>query len=137
MSAGERTTLTYHGDCLADLRVVFDNRSAEERRNLDLCGLHGVIVRPGWTTTDALMPLPSLASAAAGTRATQVTVHNHSGHVVQHLFVFPQGSGERGSDLLAAQSLEDLREFGVTVNRPPGTCRFSAQIVYGGKLVRP
>ena len=130
LSAGERTNVTYHGDCLADLRVVFDNRSAEERRNLDLCGLHGVIVRPGWTTADALTPLPA---PAAGRH------HGDRGHrsrpvrpCGKHLFVFPQGSAERGPDLLAAQSLENSRDLGVTLNRPAGTCRFAAHVVYGG-----
>ncbi len=59
LSTGERTTLTYHGSCLADVRIVYDNRSAEERRNVDVCTLHGVDIRPGWTTLDLLAPLPS------------------------------------------------------------------------------
>jgi hypothetical protein len=57
LSAGDRATVTWHGDCLSDLRVVFDNGSAEERRALDLCGLHGIDVQPGWTTAERLSPL--------------------------------------------------------------------------------
>ena len=57
LSVGDRATVTYRGGCLADLRVVFDNRSAEERRELDLCALRGVRVQPGWTTADVLAPL--------------------------------------------------------------------------------
>jgi hypothetical protein len=66
LSSGDRITVTYHGDCLADLRVVFDNRSAEERRNLDFCGLHGVVVRPGWTTANTLPPLPGQPAGKPG-----------------------------------------------------------------------
>jgi hypothetical protein len=38
--------------CLADLRIVFDNRSAEERRDLDLCAHARLDIRPGWTTNE-------------------------------------------------------------------------------------
>lgn len=62
LSAGDHITLTYRGSCLADVRVVYDNRSAEERRTLDVCALHGVDIRPGWTTADLLAPL-SVAAA--------------------------------------------------------------------------
>jgi hypothetical protein len=40
--------------CLADLRVVFENRSAEERRDLDLCAHAKLEIRPGWTTNEDL-----------------------------------------------------------------------------------
>ncbi len=64
ISVGDRAVLTYHGGCLADLRVVFNNRGAEERRDLDLCMLGGVRVRPGWTTADTLSPIaPPVAGA--------------------------------------------------------------------------
>lgn len=65
LSTGERATLTYRGSCLADVRIVFDNRSAEERRNVDVCTLHGIDVKPGWTTLDYLPPLAPAQAAAA------------------------------------------------------------------------
>jgi hypothetical protein len=64
LSVGDRTTVSYRGDCLEDMRIVYDNRSAEERRDLDLCGLHGVVVQPGWTTADHLAPLPAQTASA-------------------------------------------------------------------------
>ncbi len=50
MSVGEQRTLTFHGPCAADVRVVFSNRAAEERRGLDLCLNPNLRVEPGWTT---------------------------------------------------------------------------------------
>lgn len=47
---GESVALPYRGDCTADLRVVFANRAAEERRGLDLCATPRLTIAPGWTT---------------------------------------------------------------------------------------
>jgi hypothetical protein len=52
MSVGEQRTLTFHGPCAADVRVVFSNRAAEERRGLDLCVNPTLRIVPGWTTQD-------------------------------------------------------------------------------------
>jgi hypothetical protein len=52
MSVGEERALTFHGTCLADVRIVFANRAAEERRGLDLCKTPVLRIVPGWTTAD-------------------------------------------------------------------------------------
>jgi len=43
--------------CRADLRVVFDNRSAEERRDIDICAHSKLDIKPGWTMSDDLAAL--------------------------------------------------------------------------------
>jgi hypothetical protein len=50
LSAGEQRAIDFHGDCIADVRVVFSNRAAEERRGLDLCANPVLTIAPGWTT---------------------------------------------------------------------------------------
>jgi len=60
ISVADRRAVIWHGDCYADLRVVFENRAAEERRGVDLCALPALSIEPGWTTTDAL-PVPKAA----------------------------------------------------------------------------
>ena len=52
MSVGEQRNVTFRGPCIADVRVVFANRAAEERHGLDLCALSNLRVAPGWTTMD-------------------------------------------------------------------------------------
>lgn len=52
MSVGEDRKIDFNGPCRADVRVVFTNRAAEERRNLDLCANPVLRVAPGWTTQD-------------------------------------------------------------------------------------
>jgi hypothetical protein len=52
ISVGERGTITWRGACTVDIRVVFENRAAEERRGIDLCRRSGLSIEPGWTTAD-------------------------------------------------------------------------------------
>lgn len=52
LSTGEERAVTFRGDCNADVRVVFSNRAAEERRGLNLCAHPRLVIAPGWTTAD-------------------------------------------------------------------------------------
>lgn len=52
MSVGEERKIAFRGDCIADIRVVFSNRAAEERRGLDLCAKPLLRISPGWTTDE-------------------------------------------------------------------------------------
>lgn len=52
ISVGEERHVEFQGDCRADVRVVFANRAAEERRGLDLCANPTLRITPGWTTQD-------------------------------------------------------------------------------------
>ncbi len=68
ISVGAQRQLTWHGDCDADLRVVFENRAAEERRGVNLCAVPALSIEPGWTTADVL-PVPKAGSPAEATAA--------------------------------------------------------------------
>lgn len=50
LSVGAARKLSYRGDCIADLRIVFENRAAEERRGIDFCAASSIRISPGWTT---------------------------------------------------------------------------------------
>jgi hypothetical protein len=54
ISMGATQDVKAYVGCRADLRVVFDNRSAEERRDIDICAHPKLDIRPGWTTNDDL-----------------------------------------------------------------------------------
>jgi len=51
---GARREAELEGDCRADLRIVFDTGAAEERRDIDICALSTVVLRPGWTVEEPL-----------------------------------------------------------------------------------
>ena len=56
---GERGHIVYRGVCTADVRVVFENRAAEERRGIDVCRHPILSIEPGWTTADELPAPPA------------------------------------------------------------------------------
>jgi|GEM_PF-5934456 len=57
ISVGDSGTVAFRGPCTADIRIVFENRAAEERRGIDLCRRTTLSIEPGWTTSDDL-PVP-------------------------------------------------------------------------------
>jgi hypothetical protein len=73
LSIGDSRTIGYRGPCTADLRVVFDNAAAEERRALDLCAAPALIIEPGWTTSDRPR-VPVSAEAPAGGDAANAII---------------------------------------------------------------
>jgi hypothetical protein len=124
ISAGDSRSIGYRGPCTADLRVVFDNRAAEERRGLDLCATPSLVIEPGWTTADT-------PRVPAGKMAIDIV--NRSGRAVRRLYLFPEGGADQGRDLLGGTALAAGTR--VTVNLPRGdACRFTAHVVPGGDV---
>jgi hypothetical protein len=64
ISVKDHRDLTWRGDCDVDVRVVFANHAAEERRGVDLCQAPAVSIEPGWTTAESL-PVPKADATAS------------------------------------------------------------------------
>ena len=121
ISVGDSAEVTYHGACAADLRVVFENRAAEERRGLDLCETPAIDIRPGWTTADVVP-----TAAPDGIRLT-----NESGHALLAFSLRPEHGDAVSRDVLGALTLAN----GETLQLPfakGGVCRFDAHAVFDG-----
>ena len=125
ISAGDRREVTWRGNCNSDLRVVFENRAAEERRGINLCETPVISVEPGWTTADAL-PAPNAEMPV------EIAVSNRSGHVVTELFLAPEGAAGPGQDVLGAGVLGDDLVVHLPFVRGEA-CRFNARVVFVGK----
>ncbi|MXP62370.1 hypothetical protein E0493_03255 [Roseomonas sp. M0104] len=54
LERGGRAELVLRSACEIDLRVVFANGGAEERRGLNICDNGLVVLRPGWTLAERL-----------------------------------------------------------------------------------
>jgi hypothetical protein len=127
ISVGDSATLHYRGDCVADLRVVFDNRSAEERRGIDICASRRIVVQPGWTTADTLP-----TEARPGNETVQLDVTNRTGRRITGLYLLPEGKAENGPELLGNGGLDDGGHVTIAFPRPAMTCRFAARVQFGG-----
>jgi hypothetical protein len=126
ISVGEAAVVHYRGDCVADIRVVFDNRGAEERRAVDLCASRRIAVQPGWTTADVVP-----TEAQPGDETLQLTVSNGTGQRVEALYLFPDGSARHGPELLGSAGLAPGASVTIAFARPAATCRFAAHVVFG------
>jgi hypothetical protein len=123
ISVGEEATISYRGDCVGDVRVVYDNRAAEERRGIDLCASHRIAIQPGWTTADIV---PSAGPPPE--QPVQLVVTNRTGRRVESLVVFPDKGQPQGPNLLGSGGLEDGASVTVAFARPAGVCRFGARV---------
>jgi hypothetical protein len=131
ISVGDRANVTYRGECVADLRVVFDNRSAEERHGVDVCTIDRIVIQPGWTTADSVA-----APDGGAADPLPLTVTNSSGYDVDQLYVFPDGAPDRGPDLLAGAALANGAQSSVALERR-GACTFSVHAVATDKRPQP
>jgi hypothetical protein len=121
---GEARGITWRGACTADLRAVFDNGAAEERRLMNLCASPVLAIRPGWTTEDA--PAPAEDS---------LVLANQSGSPITEFYIFPSDAPadaeDRGHDLLGNSVLANGGQARLPFRRD-GTCRFDARAAHGG-----
>ncbi len=125
LQPGARFTTAVPGQgCSYDVRVVFDNGGAEERRRVDLCAVTTIVISPGWTTADDIG-----AGASAAPAAGEVSIVNRSGRVVFELFVFPDGDANRGPDRLGADTMADGAAVRVPAATPPA-CASTVALTY-------
>ena len=124
IGAGAEGRVRYRGACTADLRVVFDNRAAEERRGVDICAHPRLIVRPGWTTAEEVPALPPPVPSG------EIVLLNATGQPITELFLQPDGQAD-GPDVLGNAVLPPGGRLAVAFERGP-TCRYSARIRHGG-----
>ena len=135
LARGEESELTYRGECVVDLRVVFDNSSAEERREADICDRTHVVIGPGWTTTDEIpsteadLPLANPAVATRAETGEEMTVVNVTGRTVEELYVFPEGAANEGPDRFGSDVVEDGGNHRFRLDRR-GACHFTVRGVY-------
>lgn len=114
LAVDEDTTVEMEGACLADLRIVFAEGAAEERRALDICATTRIVLRPGWVVAERLDEeepvLPEPAAQAPGA----LRLRNGGGLPIIAVHAGPPG-GPRGEDRLG----DDILPIGMTLEIEP------------------
>ena len=106
LAPGARQVVTIEGSCQADLRIIFENRSAEERRGVDICNASIISLRPGWTLEERLGPPAEAAGPEkAVLRQGSVRLRNAATLPVVELYADPAGAAQRGPDRLGQSVL--------------------------------
>ncbi|MDB5369506.1 MAG: hypothetical protein JWP20_1064 [Roseomonas sp.] len=103
LDRGGRHEVTLHGGCEVDLRIVFANGGAEERRGVDICATSLIVLRPGWTLAEKLDQNPG-AIEPGPPREGSVRLRNAGRSPIVELYVQDQGA-PRGTDRLGATVL--------------------------------
>ncbi|MCS6855760.1 MAG: hypothetical protein NZ523_13555 [Elioraea sp.] len=112
------------GRCLYDIRVVYADGSAEERRRVNVCAVAEVSFSRG--------PAQAERSAAAGERT--VTVVNRSARTMMQLFVSPSTERSWGEDRLGESVLPGGRSVVVRLPREGG-CEIDLRAVFDDNSV--
>jgi hypothetical protein len=125
---GGRTDVGFVGGCQEDVRIVFDNKSAEERRALDLCSFDTLTITPGWTTAEDHGELDTIVAPAP---VPEVPVVNKSGGTVTELYLMHEGSKDEGRDLLGRSVLRAGGRAMVPFDRG-AACKIDVHAVFAG-----
>lgn len=111
LSPGAETEIETEGDCEADLRVVFPNGGAEERREVNVCETTRIVIRPGWVVAERLdeegsvAPVPHDAALPGGGEVPGgLRLRNASRVPIVELYTDPAGA-PRGEDRLGVSIL--------------------------------
>jgi hypothetical protein len=104
LARGSRAEVALAADCEVDLRAVFPNGSAEERRGVDICEASMVVLRPGWTIAERVDEGAGSAESDSPVRAGGVRLRNRGAAPVVELYAAPPGALP-GPDRLGATVL--------------------------------
>jgi hypothetical protein len=102
LERGSNLPLTVETGCEVDVRIVFPNGGAEERREVNICDTPRLVFAPGWVVETAADPGDGTGRRVAGPNALRL--RNAGTLPVVELFAFAPG-GPRGEDRLGADTL--------------------------------
>ncbi|WP_043340989.1 hypothetical protein [Belnapia moabensis] len=125
IAPGARRAVAMEGGCRADLRILFDNNSAEERRDIDICVLGTIALRPGWTVDELAAPAEDAKEPQPGS----IRLRNAGGQPVVELYADPPG-GKRGEDRLGRTVLGAGEAMDFAPPGGPGECRVDLVAVF-------
>jgi hypothetical protein len=103
LERGGRQEVVLRGGCEIDLRIVFGNGSAEERRGIDICAIQLVVLRSDWVLAEKLDRNPGPIERAPP-REGSVRLRNSGPSPIVELYVHP-ADAPRGPDRLGATVL--------------------------------
>jgi hypothetical protein len=104
LAPGRETPVEIQGSCEADIRIVFPNGGAEERREVDICENPRIVLRPGWVLAENLEedgPVPAPPPADPGNALRVV----NAGRLPIVEIYTPRPGEARGEDRLGADTL--------------------------------
>jgi hypothetical protein len=112
LPAGEDATVAIEGGCEADLRIVFPNGAAEERRSVNICDTPRIVLRPGWVLAERLDEEGEVVPAPAAPSPGALRLRNAGRLPIVEIYTGrpggPRGEDRLGADILPAGEVMDI-----------------------------
>jgi hypothetical protein len=137
LAAGQDQTVEMEGGCEADIRIVFPNGGAEERREVDVCETTRIVLRPGWVLAERLDEEGAVPPAQPVAVAGAMRLRNAGLLPIVEIYTGRPG-GARGEDRLGADTLP-IGEA-IELDPPdPDACAADLVVVFrdGREVARP
>jgi len=121
--ASQIIRLPIDGNCVYDIRVVFQGGRAEERRGVNTCNLTDFVL-------GGAAP-PQQAQPRGGQQANpSFNLVNRSGRVIEEFYASPASQGSWGPDRLGEEIVQPGASFAVRL--PIGECNYDLRVVWAG-----
>jgi hypothetical protein len=138
LPVGGDATAEWDGACEVDVRIVFPNGGAEERRELDACENPRIVLRPGWVLAEQVGEEGAVpAQDPERTSPGALRLRNAGPLPIIEVYAAPPGA-PRGEDRLGADTLPVGETLEVT---PPDANACLADLVVlfrdGREVTRP
>ncbi|MCC7281546.1 MAG: hypothetical protein IT556_04130 [Acetobacteraceae bacterium] len=118
MNSGQRLAVRPF-QCVNDIRVVYANGRAEERRRVNTCNLNEVVFGSGGTS-----------SGREQMTGADFRIWNRSGRTIEQIFVSSSANNSWGNDRLGQQVLPPGRYW--TIRQSETGCSFDLRVVFTG-----
>lgn len=109
------------GNCVYDLRFVYQGGRAEERRSLNTCNVTDVVLGAAGTQAAPFEP---------ERRNPSFNLVNQSGRVIEQFYASPSSQTEWGPDRLGNDVVLPGSRFAVSL--PLGGCHYDVRVVWRG-----
>lgn len=118
--------LPVDGNCVYDIRIVYQGGGAEERRGVNTCNLTDLVLGEA-----APAPQPQPQPQARGQQGNpSFNLVNQSGRVIEQFFASPSSQQEWGPDRLGDEVVQPGASFAVRL--PVGECSYDLRVVWAG-----
>jgi hypothetical protein len=107
------------GNCVYDIRFVYQGGRSEEKRSLNTCNL-----------TDVVIGVANQAAPPPGQRNPSFNLVNQSGRVIEEFYASPSSQRGWGPDRLGNDVVQPGARFPVSL--PVGECRYDLRVVWRG-----
>ncbi len=112
------------GDCVYDVRIVYQGGRSEERRGLNTCNITDLVLGQGGQA-------PQAQDQGTGqTGNPSFNLLNQSGRQIQEFYASPSSNPNWGRDLLGDDVVQPNQRYAIRL--PMGECQYDLRWVFAG-----